>query len=111
MVYDKFVVGQAVRKLRIDKHMTIGSLAEAVNRSSVHMNMIELGTRKMSFDLLFALMTVFHTDANTVLGVPFNKEHTEEVSVDERLEQLEKKQREYYKVEFLHMLDNIPDGH
>lgn len=108
MGYDNFTVGQAIRKLRMDNHMSIGELADAVDRSPAHLNMIELGSRKISFDLLFALMAAFHTDANSVLGVLPKEEHTQSVSVDERLRQLVPEQRAFFTDAFLHMLDNIP---
>ena len=82
MGYDNFAVGQAIRKLRTDNQMSIGELADEVDRSPAHLNMIELGSRKISFDLLFALMAAFHTDANSVLGVLQEEEYTQSVSVD-----------------------------
>ena len=108
MAYDKFAVGQAIRKLRTDNQMSIGELADEVDRSPAHLNMIELGSRKISFDLLFALMAAFHTDANSVLGVLQEEEYTQSVSVDRRLSQLKPEQREFFTDAFLHMLDNIP---
>lgn len=107
MGYDNFAVGQAIRKLRTDNQMSIGELADEVDRSPAHLNMIELGSRKISFDLLFALMAAFHTDANSVLGV-LQEEYTQSVSVDRRLSQLKPEQREFFTDAFLHMLDNIP---
>ena len=108
MGYDNFAVGQAIRKLRTDNQMSIGELADEVDRSPAHLNMIELGSRKISFDLLFALMAAFHTDANSVLGVLQEEEYTQSVSVDRRLSQLKSEQREFFTDAFLHMLDNIP---
>lgn len=108
MVYDNFTVGQAIRKLRTNKHMSIGELADAVDRSPAHLNMVELGCRNISFELLYALMTVFDTDANSVLGIPSKEEHMKEASVDERLRALEPKEKKYFTEVFFHMLDNIP---
>lgn len=108
MGYDNFAVGQAIRKLRTDNQMSIGELADEVDRSPAHLNMIELGSRKISFDLLFALMAAFHTDANSVLGVLQEEEYTQSVSVDRRLSRLKPEQREFFTDAFLHMLDNIP---
>lgn len=108
MGYDNFAVGQAIRKLRTDNQMSIGELADEVDRSPAHLNMIELGSRKISFDLLFALMAAFHTDANSVLGVLQEEEYTQSVSADRRLSQLKPEQREFFTDAFLHMLDNIP---
>lgn len=108
MGYDNFTVGQAIRKLRTDNQMSIGELADTVDRSPAHINMIELGSRKISFDLLFALMAAFHTDANSILGVFPKEDDTQSVSVDARLNQLNPEQRAFFTDAFLHMLDNVP---
>lgn len=108
MVYDNFTVGQAIRKLRKGRHMSIGELADAVDRSPAHLNMVELGSRNISFGLLYALMTVFDTDANSVLGITIQKEGNKEKSVDQKLQELEPKQRKYFMEMFFHMLDHIP---
>ena len=68
--YDSFTAGQAVRDLREAKGWTIEKLAEEVDKSESHIHQLELGSRKMSIELLFALMGTFGTDANTILGVP-----------------------------------------
>ncbi len=107
MKYNRFEVGQAVRKLREDNGMSLYQLSQKVDRCTGHLNMIELGTRNMSFELLYLLMTVFHTDANSILGVApagVNKE----VSIDNRLMQLNPSQRAYFTDAFLHMLDKAP---
>lgn len=36
MGYDNFAVGQAIRKLRTDNQMSIGELADEVDRSPAH---------------------------------------------------------------------------
>lgn len=108
MIYESFKVGQALREQRLKKDMTLEELAFEVNRSKYHINLIELGTRKMSIDLLFELMTVLKTDANSVLGVSSVNENGNKISIDERLSQLDAKHRKYYEDMFLYMLDSIP---
>ncbi len=63
MVYDGLAVGQNVRIMREQNHWTIEQLSEAVDKSASHIVQMELGSRKMSLDLLFSLMTVFNVDA------------------------------------------------
>ncbi|MDO5339530.1 MAG: helix-turn-helix transcriptional regulator [Eubacteriales bacterium] len=108
MEYNSFEVGQAIREQRIKCHKTIEELAFEVNRSKYHMNLIELGTRKMGMELLFELITVLHTDANSVLGIPVINGNALETSIDERLKKLTPEQQEYYTKMFMYMLDNKP---
>ena len=103
MEYNSFEVGQAIRAQRIKCHKTF-----EVNRSKYHMNLIELGTRKMGMELLFELITVLHTDANSVLGIPAENGNTLNVSIDNRLKQLNPEQQKYYTKMFMYMLDNKP---
>ena len=69
MEYEGWKTGQALRNVRKSRHLTIEQLSERVNKSPSHINQIELGSRKMSVDLLYLLMTALHTDANTILGI------------------------------------------
>ena len=108
MVYDSFEVGLALREQRIKQGLTIEELAFEVNRSKYHMNLIELGTRKMGMDLLFELVTVLHTDANSILGISSLKSNNNDISIDERLRKLDKNKCQYFTRVFMHMLDNIP---
>lgn len=105
MIYDGFVVGQAVRNLRTGKHLTVEQLSEAVDKSASHIIQMELGSRKMSVDLLFSLMTVFNTDANSVLGIG---ESEADVSVDKALMTLEEPKRNYLTGIFMEMIERIP---
>ena len=84
MEYQGWNAGQAIRELRIEKNMTIENLSEAVGKSVSHITQLEEGNRKMSIDLLYALISVLETDANTVLAIPAVQE-TEETSIDAEL--------------------------
>lgn len=109
MKYDGLVVGQAVRNLRTEKKLTIEKLSELVDKSPSHINQLELGSRKMSIDLLYSLMNVLETDANRVLGIPEQKENAREmVSIDNKLQQLNASQRRYLTEMFLQMIEKIP---
>lgn len=109
MKYDGLVVGQAVRNLRTEKKLTIEKLSELVDKSPSHINQLELGSRKMSIDLLYSLMNVLETDANRVLGIPEQKENAREmVSIDNKLKQLNASQRRYLTEMFLQMIEKIP---
>lgn len=105
MRYDGFVVGQAVRNLRTEKHLTIEQLSEAVDKSASHIVQMELGSRKMSVDLLYSLMTVFNTDANSVLGIGESKKM---ISIDKALMVLDEPKRNYLIGIFLEMIEKIP---
>lgn len=106
--YDSFTAGQAVRDLREAKGWTIEKLAEEVDKSESHIHQLELGSRKMSIELLFALMGAFDTDANTILGVQDKECRTEDISIDAMLGRLPEKQREYLKRQFTHMIEEFP---
>ncbi len=108
MRYDGFKAGQAVRDLREAKGWTIEKLAEEVEKSESHIHQIELGGRKMSVELLFALMGVFGTDANTILGVQDKECSTEGISIDAMLGKLPKQQGEYLKRQFIRMIEEFP---
>ena len=104
MVYDGLTVGQNVRIMRKQNHWTIEQLSEAVDKSASHIVQMELGSRKMSLDLLFSLMTVFNVDANSILGVSNN----EELSIDKALNKLNETQKQYLTNIFMDMIKKIP---
>ncbi len=104
MQFDKFLVGNRIRKIRTEKNMTITELAEKANCSECHLNMIELGSRKFSFELMFAIMTALDTDANTLLGV--DTENRSEI--DESLNRFTGAQKEFFRTSFIHFLDSYP---
>lgn len=85
--YQGWNAGAAIRELRIERNMTIEELSEAVDKSVSHITQLEEGNRKMSIDLLYALISVLETDANTVLAVPTVKK-TEKISIDAELKNL-----------------------
>lgn len=107
MEYQGWNAGQAIRELRIEKNMTIENLSEAVGKSVSHITQLEEGNRKMSIDLLYALISVLGTDANTVLAIPTVKE-TGETSIDAELKKLDPIMREYLRQEFMHMISQAP---
>lgn len=107
MEYQGWNAGQTIRKLRKEKNMTIENLSEAVGKSVSHITQLEEGSRKMSIDLLYALISVLGTDANTILAIPTVKE-TEETSIDAELKKLDLVMREYLREEFMHMISQSP---
>lgn len=66
--YNGFKVGQEIRRLRNNKHLSILEMSGHINTSASNLNQIELGSRKMSIDMLYRLMD--ELDANTLLAVP-----------------------------------------
>lgn len=87
MEYIGWKIGQELRNLRKNSGMTLEELSAIVDKSTSHINQIELGSRKMTMELLFSVMKVFHVDANTVLAIP-QKESKEQVSIDAMLREL-----------------------
>ena len=69
MEYDGILIGQAVRDIRTERGLTIEELSDRVDKSVSHIHQLELGSRKMSVDLLLAFVSVLDTDANRILKV------------------------------------------
>ena len=68
-MYDSYLVGNNIRRLRVGKKLTIAQMAEDLQISESHLTQVELGTRNVSIQLLFAIINYLNTDANTVLAV------------------------------------------
>lgn len=66
--YDGLVVGQRIRNLRIEAGYGLGEFSDELGKSESHIKQVELGSRKISLDLLISLMEVLHVDANSILG-------------------------------------------
>lgn len=109
--YDGILIGQSIRDIRMERGMTIEQLCEKVDKSVSHIHQMELGSRKMSIDLLLALITVLDTDANRILGiVPKADREKDEISIDKELGNLSVTQRKYLKGIFLNMIQKMPGG-
>ena len=93
MEYIGWKIGQQLRNLRKNSGMTLEELSAKVDKSTSHFNQIELGSRKITIDLLFSIMSVLEVDANTVLAIP-QKEAKEQVSIDAMLTELPQDIRE-----------------
>ncbi|MFI3172496.1 MAG: helix-turn-helix transcriptional regulator [Eubacteriales bacterium] len=107
MGYNGLVVGQAIRDLRINKKLTIEELSYRANVSASHMNQIELGSRKMSMALLFEIMDVLETDANTILAIEHRATGSESYSIEKELATLSEKEQIYLEGVFGYMIGNI----
>ena len=46
----------------------MGEFSDELGKSESHIKQVELGSRKISLDLLISLMEVLHVDANSILG-------------------------------------------
>ena len=106
MKYEGWNVGSVIRRLRKEKNMTIDELSEAVGKSPSHIAQIEQGSRRLSIDLLFNLITVLDTDANTILVI---SDKNADISLDDELMKLTPKMRIYFQKQFLHMIKEIPN--
>lgn len=103
MKYNSFVVGQNIRRLREEKHITIEEFAGALDKSTSHIHQMELGTRGMSLDLLFTIMNFFQVDSNTILGVGSNTD-----SIDAALGTLDVAKRNYLTGIITEMIAKMP---
>lgn len=103
MQYDGYLVGPVIRSLRTSRHITVEALSEKTGISTSAIKQIEQGGRNLSMKNLYILMDVYGVDANTILNI---KGMVNKKSIDERLNQLNQKQREYLTQLFLFMLDN-----
>lgn len=103
MKYDGFIVGTTLRNLRKEKQITFEEMSGETGISVSSLKQYEQGGRQISIKSLFVLIDFFGVDANTILNVTDSKS---EVSIDEKLMQLDKKQRDYLRQAFLYMVDN-----
>lgn len=102
MQYDGFVVGPRIRAMRKKSTYTLESLSEKTGISVSNIKRIEQGNRNLSMRNLYEIMEAFEVDANTVLNInPVRNRY----SIDERLDGLDEKQRDYLFKTFSFMLD------
>lgn len=113
--YDGILISQAVRDIRTERGLTIEELSDRVGKSVSHIHQLELGSRKMSIDLLLALVSVLDTDANRILKIEKAEsvcdremESNAEISIDDELDKLSVSQKEYLKNAFLNMIETFP---
>lgn len=104
MKYDGYMVGPALRKLRLERGLSILQASNLTGMSTSSLNQIEQGGRNMSMKSLFLFMEAYEVDANTVLDI--KSELIVNDSIDLKLAMLPDKQQEYFKKTFLFMLEN-----
>lgn len=107
MLYDGLIIGQKLRSLRLKRKLSIEELSDRLGMSASHINQIELGSRRMSMDLLYKIMDELDEDANTILGIQ-KKSDDSYLFVNELME-LSKEQREYIINVFHFMICNFKD--
>ena len=86
--------------------MTLEQMSGDTGISVSAIKQYEQGGRQISIRNLYVLIDFFGVDANTILNV---SEPNKEISIDERLKRLDKKQRNYLKQTFLYMVDHVND--
>ena len=106
MKYEGWVIGARIKELRIKKGMTLDELGSRLEISFSHIRQIEIGSRKMSIDLLYKILDVLEIDANTLLGIDLC--HESRTSIDEALESLNGQQQAYFRTIFLQMIQKFP---
>ncbi len=106
MKYEGWIVGARIKRLRKEKRMTAVEFGIRLGVSTSHIQQIEQGGRKMSVDLLCRILDVLEIDANTLLGIETC--HHDGISIDEAIEELSEKQRNYFRTIFLQMIQKLP---
>lgn len=104
MQYDGFTVGPGIRTLRKNSDYTLEELSDKTGISTSTIKRIEQGNRPLSMKNLYSIMEAFEVDANTVLSINPSKN---KYSIDERLDDLDEKQRVYFFKTFSFMLDQV----
>lgn len=103
--YDGLIVGENIRTARKNMGLSSEQLAELLDKSVHHVSKVELGWNKVSIDLLMDLVSVLHTDANTLLGI---EKDNEQVSIDGMLEKMDPAARKYLSEVMVGMIQNYP---
>lgn len=104
MKYDGYAVGSILRNLRKGKELTLEKMSGDTGISVSAIKQYEQGGRQLSIKNLYVLVDFFGVDANTILNVSVPED---KVSIDDKLKQLDKKQREYLTRTFLYMMDHV----
>lgn len=65
--FDYISLGERIRKIRKQKHMTQEQLAEACNLSTAHIGHIERGTRALSIESLITISKILNVSTDYLL--------------------------------------------
>lgn len=104
--YNKYAIGEALRKLRKEHELTQIQMAEKLEVSAIHYSLIEQGQRKFSIDVLFKIMEVFSVNADRVLAVNVEKKEKEDI-FSEKLSSLSADEQEYVINAWMVLLDGV----
>lgn len=64
---DSKIIGNNIRELRKKEHLTQAQLAEAIDKSTIHISHMENGLTNISIDCLLALCATLKTTPNNIL--------------------------------------------
>lgn len=103
--YDKYAVGDVLRELRNERHLTQSQIAEKLDLSVIHYSLIEQGQRKFSLEVLFKIMEVFGVNADRVLAIKPRMSQTD--IFNQKLACLSKEEQEYVKNACLLLVDGM----
>lgn len=103
--YDKYAVGDVLRELRNERHLTQSQIAEKLDLSVIHYSLIEQGQRKFSLEVLFKIMEVFEVNADRVLAIKPRMSQTD--IFNQKLACLSKEEQEYVKNACLLLVDGM----
>jgi transcriptional regulator with XRE-family HTH domain len=65
-IEEKVIVGQNLKKLRNQKHMTQSEVAKLLNVNRTTYTKYETGVSEMGYVILFAVAKLFETDYNSI---------------------------------------------
>lgn len=103
--YDKYAVGDVLRALRNEKHLTQSQIAEKLDLSVIHYSLIEQGQRKFSLEVLFKIMEVFDVNADRVLAIEPRMSQSD--IFNQKMACLSKEEQEYVKNACLLLVDGM----
>ncbi|MEE0745155.1 MAG: helix-turn-helix domain-containing protein [Anaerovoracaceae bacterium] len=67
------LIGQRLKKLRIDAHLTQEKVAQTLNVSREAYSLYETNKRQMNYDTICALSTMYDVSADYLLGLSDSK--------------------------------------
>ncbi len=103
--YNGYIIGPGVKKMRLERGLTIEEVSELTELSVSSIKQIEQGGRNMSMNTLYLFMQVYEVDANTILGLydePFPKERLS--SIYNKINKLPNAIQDYLRETFMYMV-------
>lgn len=105
MQYDGYAIGPGIRKLRVDRKLTIDQVSELTGLSNSSIQQIEQGGRNLSMKSLYLFMNAYGCDANTILNIRCESSvPAQDNSIDGELSKLHTNEKDFLKQSFIYMI-------